>query len=540
MPADWCSRSIKKHFQKMVRVVQSYALISLGVKIVVSNTNEAGVKQTVLTTQSGGRLSDNVSILFGAKFAASLLPLDVTVQLPVRQRNTRGYNNDQNSRHKEEGVDGVNSDQEDQEEPGPAGEVCSAFSTGRGDRAVHDSPEAEDEDRADSIEGGPSSPGEQVSVKVTGLVSKAGLGVGRSDNDRQFAFLNGRPVDLPRFAKVLNEVWRRYEMKQKPAFVLNITVPPGYFDVNLTPDKREVLIVQEALILEKLREGVDALYMPVRSTMQLNQGMGEAKLSSLWPVLPTTSTAATVTPGALDETAAAGPEGGPEQEEKVSVAVSAPADMREHAVPSSGNAMGFVASPERLLARAISLRSPPPPIVWATQQDRERLLFSPQRSSPARPSISTEQSSSSAIKRKLSDEHTVGDDSDLCNARLATQVSQDELPAPTATQVGTPSQQQGDVASVEQPTFVRRALPLTVDFLEALKSGRPEPALKVVDTVNASLVAAPALATADSDGFDIEGNAPVDAFQSSEVADRTAARVLSKKVRRVVCLFSCT
>ena len=29
-----------------------------------------------------------------------------------------------------------------------------------------------------------------------GFVSKAGHGVGRSDNDRQFLFINGRPVDL--------------------------------------------------------------------------------------------------------------------------------------------------------------------------------------------------------------------------------------------------------------------------------------------------------------------------------------------------------
>lgn len=99
--------------------------------------------------------------------------------------------------------------------------------------------------------------------------------MGRSDNDRQFFFLNQRPVDLPKLTRVVNEVggwvwrcfcfcflsvggwggcvdmglkdeavligsaetnkrinphnkvWRQYEMKHKPAAILNIEAPPG-------------------------------------------------------------------------------------------------------------------------------------------------------------------------------------------------------------------------------------------------------------------------------------------------------------------------
>lgn len=43
-------------------------------------------------------------------------------------------------------------------------------------------------------------------VKVSGYISKAGVGVGRSDNDRQFIFCNGRPVDLPKITRTMNEV----------------------------------------------------------------------------------------------------------------------------------------------------------------------------------------------------------------------------------------------------------------------------------------------------------------------------------------------
>ena len=43
---------------------------------------------------------------------------------------------------------------------------------------------------------------------ISGYVSRVSTGIGRSDNDRQFIFCNGRPVDLPKFSKALNEVRR--------------------------------------------------------------------------------------------------------------------------------------------------------------------------------------------------------------------------------------------------------------------------------------------------------------------------------------------
>lgn len=33
---------------------------------------------------------------------------------------------------------------------------------------------------------------------LTGFVSKAGTGIARANNDKQFLFLNGRPVDVPK------------------------------------------------------------------------------------------------------------------------------------------------------------------------------------------------------------------------------------------------------------------------------------------------------------------------------------------------------
>ena len=54
------------------------------------------------------------------------------------------------------------------------------------------------------------------------------------------------PYGNPRqqFSRAVSEVWRAYEMKHKPAFVLDVRLPPGSFDVNVTPDKREIFMTE--------------------------------------------------------------------------------------------------------------------------------------------------------------------------------------------------------------------------------------------------------------------------------------------------------
>lgn len=108
--------------------------------------------------------------------------------------------------------------------------------------------------------------GKEWEQRISGYVSRSGGGVGRSDNDRQFFFLNGRPVDLPRVTRLVNEVWRLYEMKHKPAAILNLQAPPGSYDVNVTPDKREVFLVGEATLLERLKEALNSLWQPSSSS----------------------------------------------------------------------------------------------------------------------------------------------------------------------------------------------------------------------------------------------------------------------------------
>ena len=353
-------------------------------------------------------------------------------------------------------------------------------------------------------------------VRVCGLVSKVGLGVGRSDNDRQFTFCNGRPVDLPRFSKALNEVWRRYEMKQKPAFVLDITVPAGYFDVNLTPDKREVLIVQEADILQQLRDAVDCLYAPVRHTMQLNQGMAETKLSATWPALQTA-----YTPNSKADTSN----------------ISRVTECEDTLEEEGGGLLASCATGSSRASQATqSGQASSSPLVWASQSDRDSLLQRPssQNSSSSLQSLAGE----SASKRQRLDVSVEQQRPD--SPLLPFPVSQSQQDSQNSSTPEQPSQASAEDATV-QILQERKKISWKIDAAEAMECMKAHSNRRTL--VSATCVNAassdPVVQESESgvaDAFDIAANAPSAATgtgchgNAATSADRSQARVLTKKV----------
>ena len=125
---------------------------------------------------------------------------------------------------------------------------------------------------------------------VTGLVSRA-LGVGRAEGDRQFFFVNGRPVDLPKLTRAANDAWRRLELKHKPALILDLTVDRSDVDVNLAPDKREVVLDDEDSLVAKLKDLLAALW-----TKDARVFAPQNRLDSMPAFVPHDPTAASVAP----------------------------------------------------------------------------------------------------------------------------------------------------------------------------------------------------------------------------------------------------
>lgn len=86
-------------------------------------------------------------------------------------------------------------------------------------------------------------------------------------------------------------------MSQKPAFILNILAPPGSFDVNISPDKREILLTNYQdllgshastlsfhpfLSIEVLRHHLDEVFSPSRNTFtpQISHSREQTQSSS--------------------------------------------------------------------------------------------------------------------------------------------------------------------------------------------------------------------------------------------------------------------
>ncbi|KAK3528488.1 hypothetical protein QTP70_000308 [Hemibagrus guttatus] len=67
-------RNIKKEFSKMVHVLQSYCIISTGVRITCTNQLGQGKRNTVMCTSGSQNMRDNIGALFGPKQLQSLLP----------------------------------------------------------------------------------------------------------------------------------------------------------------------------------------------------------------------------------------------------------------------------------------------------------------------------------------------------------------------------------------------------------------------------------------------------------------------------------
>eukprot|EP00940_MAST-03C_sp_MAST-3C-sp2_P000154 g154.t1 len=188
-------KNIKRQYAQLLGVLQSYAIISTGVRFVCTNKTGSKSRVTALSTPGSDSMDRNIAAVFGVKFLKTLDPFEMTIF----------------------------------------------------------------EDRESVADRG----------SIKGYVSKMGKGITMSNSGRQILFVNGRPTDIAKVTRVLNRSWRQFEMTHKPAFVLDIRLPAGHFDVNVTPDKRTILIVDEPVVLAKLDAALTKMWEPSRFTYKV-------------------------------------------------------------------------------------------------------------------------------------------------------------------------------------------------------------------------------------------------------------------------------
>ncbi|KAF9259454.1 hypothetical protein L218DRAFT_665558 [Marasmius fiardii PR-910] len=120
-------------------------------------------------------------------------------------------------------------------------------------------------------------------VRVKGIISSPVPIPGSNSNsrfartaaDRQFFYINGRPCTLPKAQKALNEIYRSYSASNSavphfPLVIVDFNLPGDAVDVNVTPDKRTIVVHAETHIVDGLRTALDNLFSPTRSTYGVN------------------------------------------------------------------------------------------------------------------------------------------------------------------------------------------------------------------------------------------------------------------------------
>lgn len=194
------AKNLKREFNKAINHLMSYLIMFNNIRFTIFNINVSGKKTLLMGTKGGMKTSvlDNLVSIYGTNGSYGLIPIDFAVT-------------DYHARP----IVGV----------------------GKGKMLV-----------------------DAMDLKFSGYVSNCSFGLGRSSSDRQFIYLNKRPIVTKKFLKSVNEIYKSFNHVQYPVIILNIDINTKFVDVNVTPDKRVVMIQNEDLINEILREELQKFY----------------------------------------------------------------------------------------------------------------------------------------------------------------------------------------------------------------------------------------------------------------------------------------
>lgn len=229
-------KNLKREYHKLMHVIQSYCLISEGIKI--SCFNLIGDKSTkLISTHSKNSLKDNIIEIFSLSTFNSLIKFDQfepTNEILAEYKLIKLSN---------ENLDDQ-SDKESQDETMNHTNYSDFF-------------------------------------KIEGYISSCSHGQGRSAPDRQYLYVNKRPCDHSKITKLINEVYHQFNRTQYPMFVLSIKLDSHNVDVNVTPDKLQMFFKNENILLAILKSSLVKMFERNYKTVNLNDSSFQDKSSDL-------------------------------------------------------------------------------------------------------------------------------------------------------------------------------------------------------------------------------------------------------------------
>lgn len=209
------SKNCKKQFAKCLAMLQSYSVIQDDIKFSVWHVTSNGRKTLALSTTRNQGIGKRILSIFGSSSMRGLSDVDLKLDLnPFKGQMLGKYMED------------------------------------------------------------PSFESLDYQIRVRGLISRNSFGCGRTAKDRQLVYINRRPVEYPVIVQCCNEVYKSFNNIQYPAFFLNFELSPQLIDINVTPDKRTVLLHNERYVIDVLRETLvkyfdnQDLLLPKASSLQ--------------------------------------------------------------------------------------------------------------------------------------------------------------------------------------------------------------------------------------------------------------------------------
>lgn len=226
----------------------------------------------------------NASGLLGKKAASGLLPVHMTIKVPVPQMASA-------RKHVTRPVE----DNEDDEEL-PAAE--------RLKRRIRRAQQAPSSESIQSDTDGPAAT-EAIDIVLDGLVSRPARSYGQRTNAAQYYYLNGRPWDAPAsLVKAFNDVWRSFHTNDLtttsgslrgsdlassttsashvfPFVLAHFSAPGAATDTTLSKDKRTMHLLNERGLVDALRSSLESFYSPLRATYAVQPSQSQASQTSL-------------------------------------------------------------------------------------------------------------------------------------------------------------------------------------------------------------------------------------------------------------------
>ncbi|KAJ5643322.1 uncharacterized protein N7484_005829 [Penicillium longicatenatum] len=116
--------------------------------------------------------------------------------------------------------------------------------------------------------------GQSNKIQVRGHISRPVFGEGRQTPDRQLFFVNTRPCGLPQIAKAFNEVYKSFNVSQSPFIFADFRMDTNAYDVNVSPDKRTILLHDAAALIESLKTSLTQMFEAADQTVPQSQILG--------------------------------------------------------------------------------------------------------------------------------------------------------------------------------------------------------------------------------------------------------------------------